>query len=460
MPEVRQGTQAPCAPGWQGTASPTLPSFDNELITATVSHYHQVKGLRSGVSALLSGRDLFPPKLWPQGEQGVRGSKGKQGDSMTEDQFKGESGSFVFTRSGCLGAVLATAVWAFSLLATQAGTPEVIASGLNNPRGLAFGPEGALYVAEAGAGGAGPSIPGPDNAPVYFGNSGSITRIYKGTQTRIVTGLPSLAPSNAFRAIGPNDISFQGRGNMYVSFGLGGDPAKLEPLGEDGDLFGKVIRLQPSGHWREAADIAAYEAVVNPGGLAIDSNPYSLCAEPGFTAVVDAGGNALLRIQANGTISTVAVFPSRMVPAPPFLGLPPGAMIPMQSVPDCVAKGPDGAYYVGELTGFPFVPGAARVFRVVPGQSPQAVLEGFTNIMDVDFGPDGSLYVLQHDDNGLLVPGNTASLIRVQPGGTRAAVTSTLDNPTSVAIGPDGAAYVSNRGVHATIGEVLRIPIP
>jgi glucose/arabinose dehydrogenase len=35
----------------------------------------------------------------------------------------------------------------------------VIASGLDNPRGLAFGPEGALYVVEAGRGGDGPGTP-------------------------------------------------------------------------------------------------------------------------------------------------------------------------------------------------------------------------------------------------------------------------------------------------------------
>ena len=377
---------------------------------------------------------------------------------MKINLFNQTNGFLVFTRSCFLGTAFAM-VFAFDSPMAQAGTPEVIASGLNNPRGLAFGPEGALYVAEAGSGGDGPAVPGPDNAPVYFGASGSITRIYQGSQTRVVTGLPSLAPADAFRAIGPNEISFQGRGNMYVSIGLGGDPAKLSPLGEDGVLFGKMIRLQPGGHWQEAADIASYEVEENPGGLAVDSNPYSLCAEPGFTAVVDAGGNALLNVAANGAISTLAVFPARMVPAPPFLGLPAGTMIPMQSVPDCVTKGPDGAYYVGELTGFPFVAGAARVFRVVPGQAPEAVFEGFTNIMDVDFAPDGSLYVLQHDDNGLLAPGSAASLIRVRPDGTRTAVTSSLVNPTSVVIGPDGAAYVSNLGVRATIGEVLRIPI-
>ncbi len=50
----------------------------------------------------------------------------------------------------------------------------------------------------------------------------------------------------------------------------------------------------------------------------------------------------------------LAVFHARLVDAPPFLGLPPGTKIPMQAVPNSVVQGPDGAWYVGQLTGFPF----------------------------------------------------------------------------------------------------------
>ena len=45
--------------------------------------------------------------------------------------------------------------------AAGAATTRVVMSGLDNPRGLAIGPLGALYVAEAGRGGAGPCFTPP-----------------------------------------------------------------------------------------------------------------------------------------------------------------------------------------------------------------------------------------------------------------------------------------------------------
>lgn len=56
-----------------------------------------------------------------------------------------------------LRSAVASALLAAPLLAGAAGS-ELVTSGLNNPRGLAFAPNGELYVAEAGNGG--PNLPG------------------------------------------------------------------------------------------------------------------------------------------------------------------------------------------------------------------------------------------------------------------------------------------------------------
>ena len=79
--------------------------------------------------------------------------------------------------------------------------------------------------------------------------------------------------------------------------------------------------------------------------------------------------------------------------------------IPMQAVPTSVEEGPDRQYYVGQLTGFPFPVGGANVYRVNPRTGDQTVVaRGFTNIMDLAFGRDGTLYVLEIDHDGLLTP--------------------------------------------------------
>ena len=173
--------------------------------------------------------------------------------------------------------------------------------------------------------------------------------------------------------------------------------------------------------------------------------------------------NALLEIRSNGAIAALATFADCLVDAPPFLGLPPGTKIPMDTGPTSVALGPDGDYYFGQLTGFPFPVGAANIYRVpAAGGAPQVVASGFTHIVDLTFGPDGSLYVVEIAKNGLLAAFNdndwTGALIRIAPNGTRTElVPGVLTAPGGVAVGSNGDLYVTNNSIYSDIGQVIRI---
>src|SRR5438552_690898 len=113
--------------------------------------------------------------------------------------------------------VVTLAVALTSASGAGATTTSVVMSGLDNPRGLAFGPEGALYVAEAGRGGSGPCI-FLHGAPQCYGPTGAVSRLWRGEQERVATGLPSYG--SAASTTGPHDISFLGRGGAYVTIGI------------------------------------------------------------------------------------------------------------------------------------------------------------------------------------------------------------------------------------------------
>lgn len=331
-------------------------------------------------------------------------------------------------------------------------TTQVIASGLVNPRGLAFGPEGALYVAEAGRGGPGPCFVNGMGATVCYGASGAITRIdplEAGNQTRVLSGLPSLAaqPAGA-AALGPNDIGFLGRGNAWITIGFGNNPALRAQLGANGANFARLLRMLPNGRSEYAEDLGAYEATVNPDHNDPDTNPFGIAVLPSRTLYVDAGGNALNEVAANGALSTLAVFPNQTMGATTF-----------QAVPTSVVRGPDGFLYVGQLTGFPFLAGAANVYRVPPeGGTPALHATGFTNIIDIAFGPDGLLYVLEIDHNGLATAGSAGALFRIEANGTHTQIAgSELTSPGGIAFGPDGRIYVTNMTTSPTGGQVLRV---
>lgn len=129
------------------------------------------------------------------------------------------------------------------------GSRTVIMRGLDSPRGLAWGPEGALYVVETGNTTiTGPCTPIARGQNCYSG-TGAITRFWRGKQERVASGLPSLFNPALNDISGPQHLSFQGRGNLKVTIGFGAAPAARAGLGELGKLFGVLLAVSPSWAW-------------------------------------------------------------------------------------------------------------------------------------------------------------------------------------------------------------------
>lgn len=353
---------------------------------------------------------------------------------------------------------------------SKPGNLTVIASGLDNPRGLAFGPDG-LYVAESGRGfggaSTGPCAPNPAGGePVCLGQTGAITRIAGTTSTRVVTGLPSLATADGSTATGPSDISFSGS-RAFVAMGLGQDRATRDGQGllqlgggAAADL-GTLLQVDAgTGTWAQVADLAAFEEQAGDpdDNGKLESNPNGVVAEGSRQLVIDAAGNTVLEVDRNGNVSLVAVMPP-VAPAP--------AVPVVESVPVSAVRGPDGALYVGELTGLLFYPGTARVWRIAKGQAPQVYATGFTMISDLAFDADGKLYVLEYSATGLagiFSPDPPGRLVRVSkagtPGDTVLSSTDGLSGPVGLTSGSDGALYITNHSTDAGVGEVLRFKPP
>jgi hypothetical protein len=349
----------------------------------------------------------------------------------------------------CLIALAAAVATLSSTASAQNYQGTVVASGLNNPRGLAFGPNGTLYIAEAGY-----YVPAGTPTTVNsrgmlntYSTTGSITQVIGGVQTRILTGLPSIG--SVADVSGPSDIAFASNGTGYVVFGLGLNPTvRGTDLAPVGPQLGQLYTFN-SGGITAFSDISAFEALNNPAGGPVDSNPFHLASSAGGMLVTDAGGNDLLRVDSSGLVSLVAAFPPAAAGAP-------------ERVITGIAVAPDGSFYVSELTGVPFIPGSANIYHILTNGTVAGVFGGFTMLTDLAFGPDGFLYGLEYDTNGLFNAGGTGALLRINSDGSFDTLFTALTNPTGLTIGSDGAFYVTNfSGVAPTTtqgaGQVLRI---
>jgi sugar lactone lactonase YvrE len=372
----------------------------------------------------------------------------------------GRSGEGEMMRNIRTTARGATLVGAVALVATVTGVttgtataqeePEVVAEGLNNPRHVTISPNGKIYVAESGAGGDEVCDFDHQLGTFSIGFSGSVARIgADGSVDRVVEGLPSIINQDG-ETLGPSDIAFKGSKDFVLSIGIGGSDVFRESC-PDGELLGTLVTGRVGKDSVNLfADVLAYEAAANPGGEDIDSNPVGVLRRGGSYVVADAGGNAIVRASHKGVFSTVTAVPRAPAP-PPFNDADP--------VPTSVVRGPDGAFYFSQLTGFPFTPGVANIWRVVPGSAPTVYASGLTNVTDLAFARDGSLYAVEIASEGLL-SGPIGSLVKIAPGGgsTHETVAGGLFAPYGVAL-TKHAAYVTTGAVLVGGGELIKIAL-
>ncbi len=141
---------------------------------------------------------------------------------------------------------------------------SVIMSQLDSPRGLAWGPGGALYIAEAGSNVASTTCATVARGTNCYSGTGAITRLWHGRQQRVVTGLPSFFNAAANDIGGPQDIGFGFFGIPHVTIGWGAAPDARAALGALGRGFGSLLTVLPNGRWVVASDVSQFEAENNP----------------------------------------------------------------------------------------------------------------------------------------------------------------------------------------------------
>ncbi len=348
----------------------------------------------------------------------------------------------------------------------QAASFTVVANGLNNPRRLSFGPDGALYVAEAGIGGNDATATAPElGTSLGLGNTGSITRIKDGVQSRVVTGLPSFGIypiggslpdqiGDILPAVGPHDVVFDGAGKAYVLNGFATTTDERDRLrqGYAVDL-GQLTSydIGPTG-WTAnpfRVDLVSFEALDNPDNGDFLNNPFDLEFRDNRFYVVDPGGNTFYSIDRAGTIKLEHVFETETVNG-----------LRVERVPTGVTFGPDGTQYFTELTGNAATPGSARVYRSRPDGSIETLASGFTQIIGLDSDAAGNLYVLEFDTTPGFDPELKGALTFLSADGkerkTLVAPGEGLVFPNGVEVGNDGGLYVSNYGITNGTGQVIR----
>ena len=308
----------------------------------------------------------------------------------------------------------------------------VVAKNLSNPRGVALGPDGAVYVAEAGS--AGKQKLDKETA---VGNTGRISKVVGTTRTTVAKGFLSVGGPDGSFAVGIDDVTVAPDGTVYTIM-TDAPPKQAKGLPKAiTDVLGHVLKVEGSGEIAPLGDIGKME-LKNPDKTDVNPNPYGITTTADTQYVADAGGNTIYSSQGT-TVKLLSILPK--------LGT---GKRKAQAVPTTIRIGPDGALYVGVLGGEPPTSKKqAVVFRVpIEGGKATVFAKGFGAITGIAFDTAGNLYVSEFSQTfGKEGPKGDGRVVKIaKDTGARTSVTKKgdLTFPAGVAVGADNAVYVSN----------------
>ncbi len=369
----------------------------------------------------------------------------------------------IFLFSGAFGIAPAGA----QALPPLPANATLYASNLNGPRGLAFGSDGTLYVAEAGTGGTVSTVgtcaqTPPPIGPYLGGTAARISAIDShGNRTTLASGLPSsLAAEGDLQGVA--DLAFLD-GKLYALI-TGGGCSHGNPTLPNG-----IVKVNlNNGKWSYITDLSVFylehpTAYPDPDDFEPDGVPYSLIAyndrlyavEPNHGQVTETTIDGSTKQVIDLSLSQGHIVPTSIVARDNNLYLGNLGLFPILQTRERVITLSQNLGFIETMPGLEIKPADVNNFRVANSRA------GFTTIVSLKLGPDGLLYVLELSDMpGFPALGN-GKVIRLKRDGTLQEVVTGLSVPTGMTFGPDNALYVSNLGAApAGLGQILRITLP